>query len=49
VVGSKEAIIVLKNLMKLFGMTNIQVDMYCQVIFNCYNLRDYSNVKGGYL
>ncbi len=34
--GSKEAIIVLKNLMKLPGMTNIQVDMYCQVIFNCY-------------
>jgi len=34
--GSKEAIIVLKNLMKLFGMTNIQVDMYCQVRFNCY-------------
>ena len=40
-VGSEEDIIVLKNLMKLSGMTNIQVDMYCKARFNYYNLIDF--------
>ena len=40
-VGSKEAIIALKNLMKLSGMTDIQVDIDCQVRFNYYNLIDF--------